>query len=274
MADWHGPDMRRGDWPARGKLTDLTASCDSVLVWTGNTHEVTVHSSVGGGAAHSNTFVRHGGMIDLMPAGTHLHEVEWRGGVATCVAVNLTSGALRDLFGDRAPRLDPEQRPRFGISDPHVVDLVGRLHDQLVLGEPLGAAYVHGLSLTLASYLFAAPELHHQSHAPGRALPRLDVEAIVAFVEEHLGGYLGLVELAKVAGYSPDHFARQFKRTFRQSPYQYILARRIERAKTLLREPRRSIADVALAAGFSSQAHLSAIFKRSTGVTPGRYRKG
>jgi AraC family transcriptional regulator len=58
------------------------------------------------------------------------------------------------------------------------------------------------------------------------------------------------------------------------SPHQYILARRIERAKSMLRDPRHSIVDVALACGFSSQAHLSAMFKRSTGVTPGTYRKG
>jgi AraC family transcriptional regulator len=190
------------------------------------------------------------------------------------VAVNLTSEVLRNLFGDNAPHLDPEKGARYGVADAHVVDLVQRLEHQMVEGEPLGAAYVQGLSLTLASYLFATPELMDPARSAVGQAPRLDIQTIIAFVEENLGGNLGLVELAKLAGYSPDHFARQFKRTFRLSPYQYILRRRIERAKSLLRDPRRTIVDVALASGFSSQAHLNVMFKRSTGVTPGTYRKG
>lgn len=272
--------MRRGDWPGRGKLTDLTASCDSVLVWTGHAQEVTVRSRGVRNRTDTTTFVRHAGMIDILPAGAHLHEVRWRGGPATCVAVNLTDETMRQLFGGHPPRLDSAQPPLFAIAEPHVVDLVSRLQHQMASGQPLGAAYVQGLSLTLASYLFGARELQDFALAATRTMPPLDVEAIVAFIEENLAGDLDLVELAKLAklakpgGYSPDHFARRFKRTFGQSPYQYILSRRIERAKSLLRDPRRSIADVALASGFSSQAHLSAMFKRSTGVTPGRYRRG
>lgn len=266
--------MRQGDWPDRGKLEDLTASCDSVLVWTGNAQEVTVHGSTPGTRTSSKTFVRRGGMIDILPAGTKLHEVRWRGGSATCVAVNLTSHTLRELFGEKAPHFDPEKGARYGLVDGHVLDLVHRLQNQMSQGEPLGAAYVQGLTLTLASYVFAMPALHLPARLAGDGTPGLDVEAITTFVEENLGDDLGLVELARLAGYSPDHFARQFKRTFRVSPYQYILQRRIERAKSLLRDPRRAIADVALACGFSSQAHLSAIFKRTTGVSPGLYRKG
>lgn len=265
--------MRQGDWPDRGKLEDLTASCDSVLVWTGAAHEVNVHTSTPGTRTSSKTFVRRSGMIDIMPAGTKLHEVRWRGGSATCVAVNLTSHTLRELFGENVPHFDPEQGARYGLVDEHVFDLVTRLQNQLSQGEPLGAAYVQGLSLTLASYVFAMPALHMPARLAAGATPGLDAEAIISFVEEHLGDNLGLVELARVAGYSPDHFARQFRRTFQVSPYQYILRRRIERAKSLLRDPRRAIAEVALACGFSSQAHLSAIFKRTTGVSPGVYRK-
>lgn len=264
--------MRRGDWPERGKLEGLTASCDAVLVWTGDTHEVTVHGSTPGTRTTSKTFVRRSGMIDIMPAGTTLHEVRWQGGSATCVSLNLASDTFRELFGQNAPRFDPENGARFGIVDEHIVDLARRLEDQMSAGEPLGAAYVQGLTLTLASYVSALPEAHRPVRRAGIP-PGVNMEAIVTFVEENLAGDLSLVDLARIAGYSPDHFARQFRRTFRLSPYQYILRRRIERAKSLLRDPRHAIADVALACGFSSQAHLSAMFKRSTGVSPGLYRK-
>ena len=266
--------MRKGDWAASGKLEDLTAPSDTVLIWTGNQHEVTLHSSTPGTRITSQTFLRGNGMIDVMPAGTKLNEISWRGGSATCISLCFGDGCLRDLFGNGIPRLDLEKGARYGVDDAHVFDLAGRLQQQVVLGEPLGAAYVQGLSLTLASHVFGTTQAADSSPLDARWATRLDVEAIAAHVEDNLGRNLGLVELAQVAGYSPDHFTRLFKRAFLLSPYQYILRRRIERAKLLLRDPRRSIVDVALASGFSSQAHLNSMFKRSTGVTPGRYRKG
>jgi len=266
--------MRQGDWPGRGKLENLTTTSDAILVWTGSAHEVNLHGSTPGSPTTSKTFVRRGGMVDVMPAGTTLHEVRWSGASSTCVSVNFTSDCLRDLFGANVPRLDPERGPRYGVVDTHVVDLVQRLQQQLLSGEPLGAAYVQGLSLTLASYVLANTHGIDTSRSAGSPSPQLASEAIVAFVEDNLGCNISLLEMAAVAGYSPDHFARLFKHTFGVSPYQYILARRIERAKSLLRDRKHSLVDVALACGFSSQAHLNAMFKRSTGVTPGTYRKG
>jgi AraC family transcriptional regulator len=266
--------MRKGDWPDSGKVEDLTTNSDAILVWTGSPHQVEVHASTPGTRTASKKFVRHGGMVDIMPAGTTLQEVNWAGAPSTCVSVNFSDEYLRELFGQNAPKLDPERGARYGVVDTHVVDLVRRLQHQLNWGEPLGAAYVQGLSLTLASYVLAKT---YGPDAPGStqgAAARLAHEAIVAFVEDNLGCNISLLEMAAVSGYSPDHFARLFKRTFRVSPHQYILARRIERAKSLLREPKLSIVEVALACGFSSQAHLTEMFRRSTGVTPGTYRKG
>ncbi|HEY4185773.1 MAG TPA: AraC family transcriptional regulator [Polyangia bacterium] len=271
---WDGPAMRQGDWPDRGKLEALTTASDTILVWTGSAHEVNVHGNTPGTDTASKTFVRRGGMVDVMPAGTTLHEVTWKGARSTCVSVNFTSELLTGLFGANQPRLDPERGARYGVADNHVVDLVQRLQHQLAWGEPLGAAYVQGLSLTLASYVLANVHGLESMRAGQDPAARLAREAIVAFVEDNLGCNISLLEMAAVAGYSADHFARLFKRTFRVSPHQYILSRRIERAKSLLREPKQSLVDVALACGFSSQAHLNTMFKRSTGVTPGVYRRG
>jgi AraC family transcriptional regulator len=271
--DWQGPAMRKGEWDAQGRVEDVTAPADAVLLWAGEAHEVTLHGTTPGPRTTSHTFVRRSGMIDVMPAGTNLREISWRGGSATCVSLCFGDACLRDLFGDNIPRLDPAAGAHFGLENARVFALAERLQQQMVSGQPLGAAYVQGLSLTLASYVLASPGMARRPPLDARWTPPLNVEAIVAHVEDNLGRNLSLVELAQVAGYSPDHFTRLFKRAFLLSPYQYILRRRIARAKTLLRERRHSIVDVALAAGFSSQAHLSAMFKRSTGVTPGRYRK-
>ena len=56
-------------------------------------------------------------------------------------------------------------------------------------------------------------------------------------------------------------------------PYRYVLERRVEHACGLLKDSQRSIADVAYASGFSSQAHLTMNFRRLTGMTPGRFRR-
>lgn len=96
---------------------------------------------------------------------------------------------------------------------------------------------------------------------------------LIEFIEDHLPREISLPDLAALTGYSPDHFSRLFKRAFGVTPYQYILARRVERAKSLLRDPNYSILEVALACGFCTQAHLNTVFKARTGMTPGAYRR-
>jgi AraC family transcriptional regulator len=84
---------------------------------------------------------------------------------------------------------------------------------------------------------------------------------------------LRLSSLAAVAGMCVYHFARRFQETVAVSPYSYVLARRIERARALLRLNDERLVDVALACGFSSQSHLTPVFRQCLGVTPGEYRR-
>jgi AraC family transcriptional regulator len=105
------------------------------------------------------------------------------------------------------------------------------------------------------------------------ALPRGRLRAVVEFIEEHLNASPTLEELAAVARLSVYHFARQFKAATGLPPYQYVILRRVERAKQLLQaETGLSLAEVAVHAGFSDQSHLSHHFKRLVGVTPGQFR--
>ena len=79
--------------------------------------------------------------------------------------------------------------------------------------------------------------------------------------------------MAEVAGLSPYHFARQFKTATGLPPHQYVILRRVERAKHLLRAGTGlSLAEVAACAGFSDQSQFSHHFKRLLGVTPRRIR--
>lgn len=92
------------------------------------------------------------------------------------------------------------------------------------------------------------------------------------YVETHLAESLSLVELATVAGFSEYHFARLFRQATGQSPYQYVLQKRVERAQNLLSHTNRSISEIAIETGFTHQSHMTHVFKRYVGLTPKAYR--
>ena len=65
------------------------------------------------------------------------------------------------------------------------------------------------------------------------------------------------------------HFAKRFRETVGVSPHAYVLHRRVRRAGQMLRRDRSSLAEIAAACGFASQAHFTTAFRRDVGITPG-----
>jgi AraC family transcriptional regulator len=270
-AAWKGWPLRIGHFASSGKLENLVAAEDAVLVWFGGKTSVTLHEHREK-KIERQRFVRHTGGIDFLPKHTQFEEVTWEGQASDCISVSFDAAATERLFG-KETAFDPAGL-RMAQADAHIVDLVQRLHEQAQTGQPWGSLYVESLSLTLATYVYGRYGGPILSALSEQSLPTRQSELLIAFVEDHLGDNLRLTDLAALVAYSPDHFARLFKHTFRLSPYQYILRRRVERAKLLLRSRVHSIAEVAVLCGFGSQAHLHAAFKARTGVTPGTYRRG
>jgi AraC-like DNA-binding protein len=83
---------------------------------------------------------------------------------------------------------------------------------------------------------------------------------------------LGVDDLARAAGLSRAHFSREFRAAFGESPHEYLLTRRMERAAALLRNTDRSVADVCMSVGLQSVGSFTTSFKRTYGVTPTEYR--
>jgi AraC-like DNA-binding protein len=83
---------------------------------------------------------------------------------------------------------------------------------------------------------------------------------------------LDVSALAEAARLSPAHFSREFRRTFGETPYQYLLTRRLERAAALLRSTDRSVADVCFTVGLRSVGSFTTSFGRTYGLTPTAYR--
>jgi transcriptional regulator GlxA family with amidase domain len=84
---------------------------------------------------------------------------------------------------------------------------------------------------------------------------------------------LDLEALAGAANVSSRHFSRSFRRVFGETPYQYLLTRRLERARHLLRTTDRSVAEICLDVGFASVGSFTTTFRRHIGVTPTAYRR-
>jgi AraC-like DNA-binding protein len=78
--------------------------------------------------------------------------------------------------------------------------------------------------------------------------------------------------LARAAHLSPAHFSREFRRTFGETPHQYLLTRRLERAAALLRNTDRTVADICLTVGLRSIGSFTTSFTRAYGLTPTAYR--
>ncbi|MCP6690832.1 AraC family transcriptional regulator [Pseudomonas donghuensis] len=92
------------------------------------------------------------------------------------------------------------------------------------------------------------------------------------YVEGHLDQPLSLGELAALCNLSEYHFARMFRESFGLPPHQYLLARRLAKARQLLRHGQLPLGEVALLCGFASASHFSNRFRQALGATPGTYR--
>ena len=96
---------------------------------------------------------------------------------------------------------------------------------------------------------------------------------VLDFIADNYGKAVAIEDIAREAGLSPSHFTRLFRETIGDTPYQFLMRYRVERAKEKLADPSLAMIDIALGCGFSDQPHFSRIFKQFAGLTPSAYRK-
>lgn len=160
------------------------------------------------------------------------------------------------------------------MTDPVIRRLAALARCELRDGGSGGRLYAESLATALAVHLLrrygtAAPAQARRTGGLGPAPFR----RVIDYINANLNGELALAELAAVARLSPHHFGAAFKTTSGVSPHRYVIERRVERARALLRDRQHTLPEVALAAGFASQSHLTVNFRRVTGLTPARYRR-
>jgi AraC family transcriptional regulator len=161
----------------------------------------------------------------------------------------------------------------LGMFDPRIETIALSLLSELRSEGLGGRLYVESLANILGIHLLRQHSSVKQPSLPRAVgLDRATLRRVSTYIEEHLAEDLSLSELAAVAYLSSYHFARLFKASTGFAPHQYVIGRRIERAKLLLSTTNWSLAAIAHAVGFAHESHLALHFKRLTGLLPSSYR--
>lgn len=183
--------------------------------------------------------------------------------------VGETSEAL-EIFPDTGllPDLEPSAATRDGTVLA-IASILRRVH--------AGGAQLADIEASTLAHRLAA-HLRERYSSATVSLPyqgKLDagtVDRVAQFVDAELGGELTLDRLATVARLSPYHFARVFKASTGLAPHQFVTARRVDRAKSLLLGTKASVVDISLAVGMSNVSHFRRVFRSHLGVSPGAIR--
>jgi AraC family transcriptional regulator len=214
------------------------------------------------------------GSLCVIPAGTR---ALWRWtGRLDSLHIYLEPGLVERVAAE-AFGLDPARLtvpPLDCLDLPHLRPAMGGVDAELTAGGAGGSLTAESLANVLAVHLIRHV-LTPRRVERGRdgVLPRGRLRAVVEYIEEHLDVGPSLEQMAAVTRLSTYHFARQFKAATGLPPHQYVIARRVERARQLLQAGTDlSLAEVAADVGFSDQSQFSRHFKRHVGVTPAQFR--
>jgi len=156
-------------------------------------------------------------------------------------------------------------RPRMQMRDPRFQHLAWALHAELEADDASDPLYAESLCTAMVVRLIGgAPTLDDKR----RTLAPKTAARVIEFIEAHLDQRLTLTELAALADLSVPHFKVLFRETLGVPVHQYVVRRRVERARTLLLEGRLSASRIALDTGFAHQSHMAHWMGRLLGVTP------
>ncbi|KAA3451592.1 AraC family transcriptional regulator [Mesorhizobium sp. SARCC-RB16n] len=171
-------------------------------------------------------------------------------------------------------------RPASRIQQP-VDPIVEQLSQALEAAEcsqdDFACLYADSLRLALVARLLVlqsdpAYRGNQRSAQPQNTLPMWRLKRTAEYIEANLGETITLSDMAAVTGLSRMHFAAQFRAATGIRPHEFLLRRRIERAKEMLAKTQTPLVEIALSIGFQTQSHFSVVFKRFVGETPNRWR--
>jgi AraC family transcriptional regulator len=229
-------------------------------------HLLKIHAGgpVEGICSSRQRFTYSRGDLDIHPAGdADVWQVDQP---STALELRMSPSLLRRAAEDMG--LDPDRSglvPRHQFRDPQIEHIAWALDAERAAGHPSGRLYTESLGLALAVHLLGS---YTAPIALPRGLSRPQLRRVTEFIEAHLDQDLSLARLADVAGVSGSHLKTLFRRSLGLPVHEYVIQRRVERAKALLLEGDLPASQVALEAGFSHQSHMARHMRRLLGVTP------
>ncbi len=200
---------------------------------------------------------------DVFPAGTN--SIRENEEANTSILVRLPSTLSLQVAADLA--LDPlaTVEPRHRFRNPQIERVLIALDGERAAGFPSGPLYVESLALALTIQLLGGYKTA-RNRRDGLSAQKLRL--VRRHIESHLGENLPLASLAAVAGLSVSHFGTLFKRTTGVPVHEYLIQRRVARARSLLLQRRLPASEVALEVSFAHQSHLARSMRRVLGFTP------
>jgi AraC family transcriptional regulator len=216
---------------------------------------------------HHHRRVQSHGDIDVVPAGL---DGTWEDD-ADCSILRLwvSPALVRQAACDLA--LDPDRvhiAPQFQLRDRRIEHIAWALNTELRMDVASDRLYAESLGMALAVRLIQGA-VPRTIVAAGQTLSSRQKRRLVDFIHAHLDQDLSLVDLARIAAISVSRLKVLFRRTFGITIHQYVIHRRVERAKVLLSLGDMPASQVALETGFAHQSHMAQCMKRVLGITPG-----
>ena len=210
------------------------------------------------------------GAVSILPAGTHVSVVA--ASRTSCMVLEIDPLHLQ-RSGNPSGSGDVELPVKLTTPDRNIELLMTAMQADLEAGSPAGPLYGESLGNAISTYLIRryGTSLSRVEEYKG-GLPKSRLNRVREYIGQHLDDNVSLTALAEVAGVSLYHFAKAFKQSTGATPHQYVLDRKIDHAKELLRDPNRSVLEASSRTGFADQSHFTKIFRRLVGVTPTEFR--
>jgi AraC family transcriptional regulator len=210
--------------------------------------------------------------LSFVPAGHRFHGWETP---RVLTRVNYFYIDLQDRLFDPEIGIDScKISPRLFFFDRAVWDTALKLKAEIGSSDPSSRQYVEALSLVLMHELVRLERTASGTAPPLRGgLPTWQQKRVAEFIEEHLAEDISLATLAELAGLSLYHFARAFKLSFGVPPHQYHMARRMDRARSLLLGSAHSVTEIGIQIGFRDTSSFTRAYRKFAGVAPSEYRR-
>lgn len=208
--------------------------------------------------------LRSHGEINVFPAG--LSEDWFEDDESDLIALRLPRSLVR--LAAEGMGLDPERAsivPRCHGRDEQIEHIAWALAAEHRASSPNGVIYRESLGMALAVHLLT--RYPATSKLPA-ALSRSQLARLTDYIEAHLAEDVSLLQLARVSALSASHLRTLFKRSLGVPVHEYIIQRRVERARHLLVRGDVPASQVALESGFSHQSHMARCMRRILGITP------